>query len=239
MCTGRKCSNRATNVLQEPPANVVDPPFTTHAPGAHSFPPPSHPRSSTAPHLNNSEQSQTDVAWENGCQITPIGPQRYPDHTSNALVSGDLTANQTLQAHSSTTPWPIANTDDVVARPSTFHNVRDEDQEWGLIPAQPNHAAYDHHAQPQHSADPSTLASGARRPSARKRVAKVPSSFVERQEKLKVSKRKGPLKEKQREKTHTMRKTKRICVRCRFYKSGVSNTNIMWKPQLIATVRRG
>lgn len=37
---------------------------------------------------------------------------------------------------------------------------------------------------------------------------------------MKVSKRKGPLQEKQREKTHTMRKTKRICVRCRFYKSG-------------------
>lgn len=54
----------------------------------------------------------------------------------------------------------------------------------------------------------------------KKKISKVPSSFVERQEKLKVSKRKGPLHEKQREKTHTMRKTKRICVRCRFYKSG-------------------
>lgn len=59
------------------------------------------------------------------------------------------------------------------------------------------------------------------RPLPKKKAAKVPSSFVERQEKLKVSKRKGPLQERQREKTHTMRKTKRICVRCRFYKSGV------------------
>ena len=58
------------------------------------------------------------------------------------------------------------------------------------------------------------------RTQSKKKAAKVPSSFVERQEKLKVSKRKGPLQEKQREKTHTMRKTKRICVRCRFYKSG-------------------
>jgi hypothetical protein len=227
MCAGRKCLNRATNVLQEAPANVVDPPFATHAPGAHPFPPPPHPRSSTAPHLSNAEQSQTDVAWENGCQPAPIGPQRYPDHTSNALVSGDLTANHTHQAHSSATPWPVAGTDEVVARPSTFHDVRDEDPEWDLIPAQPNHAAYDHHAQSLHSAGASTLALGTRRPSAKKRVAKVPSSFVERQEKLKVSKRKGPLKEKQREKTHTMRKTKRICVRCRFYKSGVSETDSM------------
>jgi hypothetical protein len=69
------------------------------------------------------------------------------------------------------------------------------------------------------------MAMGPRRPLGRKKIPKVPSSFVERQEKLKVSKRKGPLQERQREKTHTMRKTKRICVRCRFYKSGVS---ILW-----------
>ncbi|KAF1831549.1 hypothetical protein BDW02DRAFT_606088 [Decorospora gaudefroyi] len=49
------------------------------------------------------------------------------------------------------------------------------------------------------------------RPQAKQKASKVPSSFVERQEKLKVSKRRGPLQERQREKTHTMRKTKRIC----------------------------
>jgi hypothetical protein len=209
----------ATNVHQESPANVVDPPFSTHAPGSHPFPRPSHPRSGAAPHLNGSEQS---VTWENECQIPSIEPQQYPDHTSNALVSGDLTANQTHQTHASATPWPIVNAEEVAAEPSSFHHVRDEDQQWDLVQAQSSHPLYSHHAQPQHSAGTSTLAPGTRRPSVRKRVAKVPSSFVERQEKLKVSKRKGPLKEKQREKTHTMRKTKRICVRCRFYKSGVS-----------------
>ena len=68
---------------------------------------------------------------------------------------------------------------------------------------------------------PPAQLSNHQRPPNPKKPAKVPSSFVERQEKVKVSKRRGPLQEKQREKTHAMRKTKRICVRCRFYKSGV------------------
>jgi hypothetical protein len=177
--------------------------------------------------LNRSEQSQANVAWDHARQMPPIGPQQYPDHPSNALVSGDLATNQTHQTHPPAESWTIANVEEVVAGPSGFHHVRDEDQQWDPVQAQPNHLPYAHHTQPQHSAAASALAPETRRPSARKRIAKVPSSFVERQEKLKVSKRKGPLEEKQREKTHTMRKTKRICVRCRFYKSGVSTIDMV------------
>jgi hypothetical protein len=220
----------ATNVHQESPANVVDPPFTTHAPGQHPFARPSHPRSDTLQHLNSSEQPQANVAWDTGRQIPPIGPQQYPDHPSNTLVSGNLAANQTQQNHSSAESWNIANVEEIAAEPPDFHHVREDNQQWDSVQAHPNHLPYAHHTQPQHSAGASNLGPGNLRPSARKRIAKVPSSFVERQEKLKVSRRKGPLKANQREKTHTMRKTKRICVRCRFYKSGVSLIVIVWEP---------
>lgn len=105
----------------------------------------------------------------------------------------------------------------------------DSAQQWAAYPMQPELRLYANHHAPL---DPFDTASIQERllllppslppqpPSPKKKTAKVPSSFVERQEKMKVSKRRGPLQEKQREKTHTMRKTKRICVRCRFYKSG-------------------
>jgi len=112
------------------------------------------------------------------------------------------------------------------AQPSAlYHHQQPHDhvQEWAAYPGQPEYRPYDGHHIPL---DPFSTASIQERPpppppSPKKKTAKVPSSFVERQEKMKVSKRRGPLQEKQREKTHTMRKTKRICVRCRFYKSGV------------------
>ncbi|KAF2036377.1 hypothetical protein EK21DRAFT_52534, partial [Setomelanomma holmii] len=86
------------------------------------------------------------------------------------------------------------------------------DQQWSLPPPQPDQEQYaPHQAQYDYPPSASTHLQGPRRFSTKKKAAKVPSSFVERQEKLKVSKRKGPLQQEQREKTHTMRKTKRIC----------------------------
>lgn len=95
-------------------------------------------------------------------------------------------------------------------------------REWTVAEAPPDPEIYTQQTAPVDQMDRTTTHLMAQhRPPPKKKAAKVPSSFVERQEKLKVSKRKGPLQERQREKTHTMRKTKRICVRCRFYKSGV------------------
>jgi hypothetical protein len=100
-------------------------------------------------------------------------------------------------------------------------------QEWTVTEAPPEHELYTQQPAPVEQMDRTTTHLLAQhRPPPKKKAAKVPSSFVERQEKLKVSKRKGPLQERQREKTHTMRKTKRICVRCRFYKSGVCTSII-------------
>jgi hypothetical protein len=103
-----------------------------------------------------------------------------------------------------------------------YERLHDVDQDWAVAERQSDHVPF---TQPQVSVDHmhrnNVQLLAHHRPPPKRKAAKVPSSFVERQEKLKVSKRKGPLQERQREKTHTMRKTKRICVRCRFYKSGV------------------
>jgi hypothetical protein len=114
---------------------------------------------------------------------------------------------------STATPWEAR---DALSAPVEY------EEDWVVAETQPEHRSYAQHQAP---VDLTSRGTGQllvqNRPQPRKKAAKVPSSFVERQEKLKVSKRKGPLQERQREKTHTMRKTKRICVRCRFYKSGV------------------
>lgn len=68
---------------------------------------------------------------------------------------------------------------------------------------------------------PRTTYGRGKRPQPKKATAKVPAAFVARQQKSKVSKRKGPLDEEGRQKTHNMRKLKMSCIRCRFYKSGV------------------
>jgi hypothetical protein len=236
-CRRRVIHYSATNCHQVSPANTLGPPFTTH--GTNPFPRPSHPRSRASLHLDSSEQplpSHANLAWENVPPIPTAVPQQYPDHTTGALASSNLISNSGHQTHSAATSWPIVETDEAAAGPSNFHRVQDEGQQWSLVQTQPDHASYAHQTQPQHHVSASALALGFRRPSTRRKVAKVPSSFVERQEKLKISKRRGPLQEKQREKTHTMRKTKRICVRCRFYKSGVSLLDTCNHTQLMSAV---
>jgi hypothetical protein len=176
--------------------------------------------------LDSSEQplqSSASVAWEGRPEIPPFGPQQYPGHTSNTLASSSTTTNQ---PHSSGTPWPIVESGEASIGPPRFQRVQDEDTQWNVGQAQPDHGSYTNQPRFHQSVASSAFVQAPQRPSTRRKIAKVPSSFVERQEKLKVSKRKGPLQEKQREKTHTMRKTKRICVRCRFYKSGVSNSHL-------------
>lgn len=108
--------------------------------------------------------------------------------------------------------------------PTVYEPPQTMSREWAVAEAPPDHELYARQPVPVDQTTTHLLAQ--HRPPPKKKAAKVPSSFVERQEKLKVSKRKGPLQERQREKTHTMRKTKRICVRCRFYKSGVCISNM-------------
>jgi hypothetical protein len=157
------------------------------------------------------------VIWEDRAEIPPSVTLKYASHTSNPLAPPSILAiNQVHEIHSSGTSWPVG--------PQGIQGVEDNAQQWSAGHAQSDYGSYPQQGQLEYTAGVSTLAQAPLRPSTRRKVAKVPSSFVERQEKLKVSKRKGPLLDKQREKTHTMRKTKRICVRCRFYKSGVSTS---------------
>ncbi|CAN9478711.1 unnamed protein product [Alternaria alternata] len=122
--------------------------------------------------------------------------------------------------HSSTIPWPIVDPVEASNVPTVYEAPQNMRREWNVAEAPPEQELYSQHQVPVEHVDRATQLLAQHRPTPKKKAAKVPSSFVERQEKLKVSKRKGPLQERQREKTHTMRKTKRICVRCRFYKSG-------------------
>ncbi|CAO2650932.1 Nn.00g092290.m01.CDS01 [Neocucurbitaria sp. VM-36] len=189
----------------ESPANAVDPPFSNHAPKPHRISRLSLSQSQTAPLHTTTQQvsSQPSGAWGQSANTLPL----------NAITA--------RQSTSSTTPWPPLVPGDTSVATAMYERIPNVGQEWTLAQAQTEQGAYSH---PQASVDHFNNAVGSlpavQRPHTKKKATKVPSSFVERQEKLKVSKRKGPLQEKLREKTHTMRKNKRICVRCRFYKSG-------------------
>ena len=184
--------------------------------------------------MNNAQRSLPPTAedsWDGEAGDPPAEHHHYPGHTSNTLVSGAVPSDQ---ANHSGTSWSMVHSGNAAAGSTIYHHADDENPPWPparAYPGQHGHPMYPHdhdHALFAHPTAPSSHGQGSRRSSVKKKAAKVPSSFVERQEKLKVSKRKGPLKEKQREKTHTMRKTKRICVRCRFYKSGVCVCLVMW-----------
>jgi hypothetical protein len=161
--------------------------------------------------------SQASTAWGTASTLAPTEHQHYVAHTSSALSSGVISGAVSLP----NTQWPTDATAGIVAAPIGYGHVHSQQQQWPLAQVIPEQRIYEiRDAQVEQQMDPSVYSHANRRPAAKKKAAKVPSSYVERQEKMKVSKRKGPLQEKQREKTHTMRKTKRICVRCRFYKSG-------------------
>ena len=159
---------------------------------------------------------QASTAWGTASTLAPTEHQHYASHSSSALSSGVITSGP---VNTQSAQWPTANTAGDVPAPPVYGHMQAQQQQWSLVPAVPEQRVYQHESsQAEPSSEP--YAQSNRRLGGKKKVAKVPSSYVERQEKMKVSKRKGPLQEKQREKTHTMRKTKRICVRCRFYKSG-------------------
>jgi hypothetical protein len=159
-------------------------------------------------------QTSAELPWTAGSE--PSRHQQYPVHTSNTLESG------LGQTASSAPAWHMEHVSNPETITPTFHPDQPPNDQWSTTKTQSEHQAYQQQPAPfDQSVEPLGNPSSSRRPSTKKKAVRVPSSFVERQEKLKVSKRKGPLHEKQRQKTYTMRKTKRICVRCRFYKSGV------------------
>ncbi|KAF2848869.1 hypothetical protein T440DRAFT_500268 [Plenodomus tracheiphilus IPT5] len=198
----------------EPSTNMAHAPFTAlvlKQPVASQYPQ-AHLQISPLQDSTNSDgqlPSQAAAAWS-------MQPQ-YLEHPNSTYSTVATTA---AQNSSSTSVWPV-DTSSAVMAPPLYPRPQETSQEWTPLPVQHAYRVYDDQRNQLDSFTTAVLPQMVHdRPPPKKKAAKVPSSFVERQEKLKVSKRRGPLHEKQREKTHTMRKTKRICVRCRFYKSG-------------------
>ncbi|KAF2131003.1 hypothetical protein P153DRAFT_287202 [Dothidotthia symphoricarpi CBS 119687] len=226
-------------VSSNSPANPLDPLFpnqnsTTHAVSRR----PDSQSQTSLLNLNNSHvPSQLPAFWEVRSHVPPVGHHQYPDQISKAVTSSITTSG--LSA-SSGTLWPTANPGESPSdTAAVYEQTHEQVQQWPPVQSQIEHGAFQHH-QVQTNQIPEGTAhqQSNRRAFTKKKPARVPSSFVERQEKLKVSKRKGPLQDKQREKTHTMRKTKRICVRCRFYKSGCDEGDPCQKCDKIATHAR-
>ncbi len=146
--------------------------------------------------------------------------QQYTQHPANALVSSEVS---TRQNSPSTSSWPGLDLRRASSANAAFESGSKLNQHWVPGHSLSDQGEYMHRqvSSTDPSESPPKQLQGHQQLRSQKKPAKIPSSFVERQEKAKVSKRKGPLLEEQRERTHKMRKHKRICVRCRFYKSGV------------------
>ncbi|UPX16239.1 uncharacterized protein EKO05_0006650 [Ascochyta rabiei] len=207
----------ALRITSESPATPVDPPFSDHIQRTHSLPHPPHAESQpSVDHTHALLQASSE--WGTPSISAPTEHQHYTSHPSSGLSSAVSTI---VPANIQDAQWSTANIAGIVPAPPIYGHIQAQQQQWPLVQTRPDQSVYEHgSAQVEQSSEPSIHMQGNRRSGSKKKAAKVPSSYVERQEKMKVSKRKGPLEEKQREKTHTMRKTKRICVRCRFYKSG-------------------
>ncbi|KAF1977848.1 hypothetical protein BU23DRAFT_577794 [Bimuria novae-zelandiae CBS 107.79] len=104
-----------------------------------------------------------------------------------------------------------------------------------LWPAEPDaqHLGHVQHVFPDPAYHGTSLTRG-RRSQPKKAAAKVPAAFVARSQKSKVSKRNGALDEQARQKTHNMRKLKKCCLRCRFYKSGCDHGDPCQKCQKVS-----
>ncbi|OWY44884.1 hypothetical protein AALT_g3749 [Alternaria alternata] len=190
-------------ISSESPANTVDPPYSNHAQKLPPVPQLSHSQpQAVLLHTNNAPQVPLhhDVSWE--------AHQQYSGHAGDVV---NTRASDTRHHSSSTIPWPIVDPVEASNVPTVYEAPQNMRREWNVAEAPPEQELYSQHQVPVEHVDRATQLLAQHRPTPKKKAAKVPSSFVERQEKLKVSKRKGPLQERQREKTHTMRKTKRIC----------------------------
>jgi hypothetical protein len=158
---------------------------------------------------------QVAVTWaqEPHSDTSPIAPQHGFGH---ALPPGVVLGSQAQLAD---TAWAMVSAVPSAPTPAVYEQPPEAAPLW---PAEPASQDYGHvqHVLPDPTSNGATPTRG-KRSLIKKTVAKVPAAFVARSQKSKVSKRKGPLDEQARRKTHEMRKQKSACIRCRFYKSGV------------------
>ena len=149
-------------------------------------------------------------------EISSVAPQHAFSHPVDALPS-DVALGGPGPLPGSAWSMPSSGPDNATA--VVYEQLPETTQLWPVEP-DPHQFGHMHSILPNPVPHGTTVTRG-RRAQPKKTAAKVPAAFVARQQKSKVSKRRGPLDEQGRQKTHNMRKLKMSCLRCRFYKSGV------------------
>jgi hypothetical protein len=166
-------------------------------------------------------------------------PQAYAAGNGPASFSPDISA-----LPSSTIPhgasWAATREGGAITPglrgPVRFHDV---EPGWSLLDQRPQQVMLAQNAPQLSPVSPSdqtyhptisstSLVRTTRRNGSIQKLPTVPSTFVERQKKNTVSKRRGPLSREDREKAHRMRQRgpcfRGPCFRCRLYKVGVRMT---------------
>jgi hypothetical protein len=159
-----------------------------------------------------SEPAQAPDNWPSipTSDVSPTYPTQHPTHAATAVAS-DMVPS--VQAHYAGSGWGMF---DAEASNTGYEQVQHPEPEWQLVET----LHLQHQDLASESLQLATLRDRRKVPP-KKNLAKVTAAFTQRQRKLKVSKRSGPLPEASRLKTHKMRKERATCIRCRFYKAGV------------------
>lgn len=192
-----------------PEASTLAPLLNYASPGMH--PPPQ----------NLSSQVAATWASTSGTHLSSVAPQHTFAHPGPVTSP---TMNMDTQTPLSNATWAMVSSGPGNSTSVVYEQLPETAQLWPSEP-EPPHLGHVHHVLADSTYHEST-SSRVRRAQPKKAAAKVPAAFVARQQKSKVSKRKGPLDEEGRQKTHNMRKLKMSCIRCRFYKSGVCHAPI-------------
>lgn len=172
--------------------------------------------------------TQAAVTWaqESHSNTSPVRTQHAFVQNNHALSQGVVLGSQ---APLPDTTWAMVSDSPCAPAPAVYEQLPDTAPLWPVEPAPQDYAhQHQHHVLTNPALHEVTPPRG-KRSLMKKTVAKVPAAFVARSQKSKVSKRKGPLDEQARRKTHEMRKQKSACIRCRFYKSGVRYTCMLFR----------
>ncbi|KAK7183754.1 hypothetical protein PSPO01_10090 [Paraphaeosphaeria sporulosa] len=224
-----------------PQDNSRQPHLTTDAAVVPNAPPFASDTRTLAPLLNyaNSDMhvspthasTQAAVTWaqEPHSNTSPIAPQHAFVQHSRALPQGMVLGSQ---AQLPDTTWAMATAAPSATTPAVYEQLPNTAPLWPAEPAPQDYAHQQHIL--TNPALPEINTPRGKRSLVKNTVAKVPAAFVARSLKSKVSKRKGPLDEQARRKTHEMRKQKSACIRCRFYKSGCDHGDPCQKCQKVA-----
>ncbi|KAL5374154.1 hypothetical protein PMIN03_007504 [Paraphaeosphaeria minitans] len=224
-----------------PQDNLHEPHVTADAAVVPNAPPFAANAGTLAPMLNYANSNmhvspthastQVAVTWaqEPHSDSSPVAPRHTFAQHSHALPQ-DLVLGS--QAQLPDTTWAMVTAAPSTPTPAVYEQLPDTAPLWPTEPASQDYTHQQHVlANPAlHEVD----ALRGKRSLVKKTVAKVPAAFVARSQKSKVSKRKGPLDEQARRKTHEMRKQKSACIRCRFYKSGCDHGDPCQKCQKVA-----